>query len=662
MSTIADDDAFVTVAFSLQSNPGAYAVLVGAGVSQGAVPTAWEVLTSLIVDVAHLKGAEVAADEAERWWADAFGTEATYENVLESLAPTQHERQRLLRGFFENAPEAVGPNGEGAIRPNSAHRCIARLVKLGVVRVILTTNFDHLLEEAVRDELIQPTVIAGDADVLGMAPLHTLDCCIIHLHGDYLYPETMLNTVTELNEYKPAVAGLLNDVLGQYGLLVSGWSARYDKALRGAIAAQASRRYTMVWMEPFDLSQEAQQLTTNQKALVMRSSADEGFGELTEAVESLQIRRARQPLAMPAAVETAKRELSGRWTAIRLHDTLNKEFDRSSDTVDLPDYRNAADYGGLAALVASTEEHSQILAALLAVMAYWGDEGTDDWWVDEIGRLSAQPRASGLVALLKVRLIASSFLFYAAGVAAVAKKRYGLLARLLALERPDPSWGDTRQPLAEILSAASSYEETSDAPHRHYGKVTAVLREALRFSDSKLQDLWQRFEVIRLAHNIQRALLFHTNLPVFLEQQSLLDESLDRYPDLGNTGDVDPLEIRRDREAFSREWGFALNRMAEGMLVQPLWPHVLGRDTHAPIATWRCDIAQQLFDEISAQGDDHPLVIAGIGPDGETLAAAVRAVSHAIGRRARESSMRPSGIQPEEVWADTGRAPYEMLN
>lgn len=643
----------------MQSSPGAYAILVGAGVSIGAVPTAWEVLTRLIVDAANLKGEEVAPENAERWWAEHMRTDATYEHVLESLAPTQHERQGLLRRFFENDPEDVGPNGEGAIAPNPAHRCIARLVKLGVVRVLVTTNFDHLLEEALRGEGLQPTVVATEADAIGLAPLHTLECCVLHLHGDYLYPESMLNTVTELSEYQPAMASLLNSILQEYGLIVSGWSARYDRALREAVASQASHRYSMLWMEPFELSPEALQLTTNHNALVMRESADAGFGVLAEAVASLLVRRARQPLTTQIAAETAKRELSGRWTAIRLHDTLNYEIDRLIKAVNLPSYQSAADLGGLEMLVASSEEASCVPAALIATLAYWGTEETDDWWVDEILRLCSEPRVGGVVSLLKLRLISASFLYYAGGVAAVAKKRYALLARMFRMERQDPSWAERRQPLAQILAAPFAYEETPDRTYRHYQSVTSILGESLSLGEAKLSELWQTFEVLRLAHNAQRALLFNENLPSYLEWDRLLAESLVQYPDLGSS-DRDPVDIQKERTQYVREWGNALNRMAESVLVQPLWPHILGRDTRASIASWRCDVAQRLFDEVTAQGDDHPLVRAGIGPDGQTLSAAIRSVSHAIGRRARESSIRPGGAQPDELWVDSGRAPYEL--
>jgi NAD-dependent SIR2 family protein deacetylase len=70
--------------------------------------------------------------------------------------------------------------------PTAAHRAIARMVRSGSIKVIVTLNFDRLMEQAVRAEGVEPTVVASTADIEGLAPMNTLDCCIIHLHGDYL--------------------------------------------------------------------------------------------------------------------------------------------------------------------------------------------------------------------------------------------------------------------------------------------------------------------------------------------------------------------------------------------------------------------------------------------------------------------------------------------
>jgi len=79
--------------------------------------------------------------------------------------------------------------------------------------------------------------------------------------------------------------------------------------------------------------------------------------------------------------------LSG-WTAIRLHDTFRSELERlyTIPSLNLPDYRSDAEYG-----VAQTEEASTVPATFIAVLAYWGDSKTDEWWLDELQRFSQWP-------------------------------------------------------------------------------------------------------------------------------------------------------------------------------------------------------------------------------------------------------------------------------
>lgn len=50
---------------------------------------------------------------------------------------------------------------------------IARLVAAGHVRVIITTNFDRLIENALREHGVEPTVIAS---VMSLTIIATLSC------------------------------------------------------------------------------------------------------------------------------------------------------------------------------------------------------------------------------------------------------------------------------------------------------------------------------------------------------------------------------------------------------------------------------------------------------------------------------------------------------
>jgi hypothetical protein len=81
--------AFSRWPFSLFSNPGAYAVLAGAGVSRGAgLPTAWDIVVDLIQQIAGDETANIDATTAEGWYEARFGRSPTYSDVVERLALT----------------------------------------------------------------------------------------------------------------------------------------------------------------------------------------------------------------------------------------------------------------------------------------------------------------------------------------------------------------------------------------------------------------------------------------------------------------------------------------------------------------------------------------------------------------------------------------------
>ena len=48
---------------------------------------------------------------------------------------------------------------EGEKEPTLAHRAIAELAAQGFIKVIITTNFDRLVETALREEGVEPTVL-----------------------------------------------------------------------------------------------------------------------------------------------------------------------------------------------------------------------------------------------------------------------------------------------------------------------------------------------------------------------------------------------------------------------------------------------------------------------------------------------------------------------
>lgn len=92
-------DPLLSLAISMQSNPGIYALLLGSGVSRSAgIPTGWEVTMDLTRKVAELQGEDPNPDP-ERWYVDKYGMRPDYSRLLLEVAGFPAERQALLRGF-----------------------------------------------------------------------------------------------------------------------------------------------------------------------------------------------------------------------------------------------------------------------------------------------------------------------------------------------------------------------------------------------------------------------------------------------------------------------------------------------------------------------------------------------------------------------------------
>lgn len=153
-------DQTVPLAFSLHAGPGSYALLLGSGISRAAgIPTGWDVTKDLIGKLSAAVGAaEEALSDPTIWYRERYGEEPDYSRVVDRLAGSPEDRRQLLEGYFEPDQE---DREEGRKLPTEAHRAIAELAAGGYVRVIITTNFDKLMERALEAVGVTPTVVSA---------------------------------------------------------------------------------------------------------------------------------------------------------------------------------------------------------------------------------------------------------------------------------------------------------------------------------------------------------------------------------------------------------------------------------------------------------------------------------------------------------------------
>lgn len=266
--------------------PGVYAFLVGSGLSSAAgILTGERIVLDLIRKVAMNRGIDPdeLGDDPVEWWARQSGTPPRYDELFAALARSDGARQAILRPYFERRADTGKP-----VEPTAAHQALAALCKTGYVRVILTTNFDDLLERSLIAAGLSPQVLSSEAAVRARVPLAHAEVTIVKLHGDWR-TLGLRNTPTELAKYGRAQRALLRQVFDEYGLVVVGWSGEWDTALATEMEGTRTRRYPTYWAHYGDQATDTARhlITTRSACELTTTGADEFLSDLVQRINRL---------------------------------------------------------------------------------------------------------------------------------------------------------------------------------------------------------------------------------------------------------------------------------------------------------------------------------------------------------------------------------------
>lgn len=406
------------LAFEMHAAKGVFALLIGSGVSRSAkIPTGWEITLDLVRQVAVLKGDDPEPDPGA-WYERTYNKAPDYSDLLDQLATTQALRQQVIRPYIE--PDAE-QRARGERLPTAAHKAIAELVAQGYVRVVLTTNFDQLLEQALADLGVRPVILASADHIAGAMPLAHAGPTIIKLHGDYL-DTRIRNTLGELSAYEPEIDRLLDQILDGFGLVVCGWSGDWDVALKAAIDRAPSRRFPMVWAARGAPSPAAQALIDRRCGrIVPIDGADQFFDQLTQRVQAIDTFRKPHPLSADLAVAMLKEYLPEPRHRIRAHDLIADEHRRLVDRLEHQTFSigqwSRQEFGR------QTEAYLAAMGPMLP-LAYcagmWSSREQAAQWIDVIKELARRPQTTGgSVPLVQLRALPATLLMYSFGLGAV---------------------------------------------------------------------------------------------------------------------------------------------------------------------------------------------------------------------------------------------------
>ena len=425
-------DPLTQLAFSIYENRGVYALLVGSGLSRAAeVPTGWDITKDLIRRVALSRGEGEQTDWVS-WYLKETGKDPDYSELVEELGRTPSERRSILESY-------IGPSEddreEGRKIPTPAHYAIAELVAQKFIRVIVTTNFDRLIESALDQRGIKPTVVASVDALRGAEPLIHSSCYLFKLHGDYK-DSRILNTDAELTAYPEKYNALLDRIFDEHGIIVCGWSGEWDDALRAALLRCPSRRYSTFWAVRGEPSERAREIISHRDAHILSiADADVFFSSLRDRMETLVACQFQNPRSVELMVNSTKRFLSKPEYRIQLDDLIASEVRSLRDKLEEAGLEPHAEVtgGAFQQRIGIYEAASESLARMFGALGRWGSGSEFSSVLDATLTLWdwAESSKSGKVVWLNLRSYPPVLLINAYGIGLLRAERLESLHQLL---------------------------------------------------------------------------------------------------------------------------------------------------------------------------------------------------------------------------------------
>lgn len=346
---------------------------------------------------------------------------------MERLAPTQEERSLLLKSYFEPSDE---DRKNGIKVPSEAHRAIAALTKAGYIRIIVTTNFDQLLEMAMREEGLNPIVVDSAYALGGALPYVHAQCTIVKLNGDY--PDIrMLNTENELERYEDQIKGLLEEIFDRYGLIVCGWSADWDTDLRDSLLAKKNRRFSTFWAVRGEKGSNCARLVEHLKARVIEvQDANQFFTDLLCNVKSIEALKSKHPSTVQVAIATTKTYLSEDKYRINLHDFVTDVVEEAFEAITSERFKQVIDPSSDDQFkrMREYEELMKVPIGVLGTLIYHGDGQHEELIVSSMNRFLQRAYP---INLKNLDLYPVQLMLYASGMIALERKKYHLFHTLL---------------------------------------------------------------------------------------------------------------------------------------------------------------------------------------------------------------------------------------
>jgi hypothetical protein len=493
------DDKVTTISYSLFTNKGAFALLLGSGISRSSgIPTGWDIVLDIINQIALLKKNK-CDPSPEEWYIKVFEEEPDYSNLLEKLTVTQEERLNLLRPYFE----ADEDNEEGLKRPTKAHKFIAQLVKKGYIKLIITTNFDRLIENALKEIGIEPVVISNPNHIENTIPLIHSKITLIKINGDYL-DTSFLNIKSELIKYDPRLEKLLIFIFENFGLITCGWSAKWDLALVTILKSANKFRFSNYFTFLNNAENELVELSNIRLGKTIEiQDADSFFSELSENVDALESNLTYNPLTPKIALARLKKYIVRDEFIISLNDLIQSQtenvFERLNST-SFPHPNNEEIKKKIDFYLSQIDP----LCSLLMHGVYWGKELHDELWIKTLTRIATpKEKSNNYTIWQEIEYLPALIIVYVLGLTCVLKNKYGLLLKISKIDIINQRGEEKLLKLANSWQVIDKRILQQVLGNNHHVPMSELLFYALRkhfenyiLNDKEYENLFDNFEYL----------------------------------------------------------------------------------------------------------------------------------------------------------------------
>lgn len=215
-----------------------YILFAGAGVSKDAgVPTSWDLM---LKTAGLLYAADGGTDEdinLQEWFIDSKYSKMEYSELIGQLYSTSAEQQNFLKDYLNN--HEIG----------DAHRSIAELARLGIIRCIITTNFDHYIEKALNEKGLETQVISTEDDLIHSEPLIHCKSVRIYKPNGNLGQGALRNTPKDLEDLPVKMEEELVQIMSEHGLITLGYSGS-DLNIQKVFKKAVFNHYPIFWVNP----------------------------------------------------------------------------------------------------------------------------------------------------------------------------------------------------------------------------------------------------------------------------------------------------------------------------------------------------------------------------------------------------------------------------